>query len=246
MRALACFGLLLCLGLAACSGEEGEVPRLSAADQAKAAALFDSYESARSGENWEVAEAYADRLRGKYPDSDAAAGLSAHLEQVREGAERMRETRRVAELWDYQAVAVGKGVQRSAAIYSRTVPVEEGQPAPAADAQLVLRDHPSWGRSAYLLLAQSRFECGTPCAMQIRFDDGDARRFAGKQADSGKGPALFIEDRQAFIAAMLEAGKVRIELPKGSGRIPALVFEVGGFDPARFEKPGAVAPPVGR
>ena len=140
-------------------------------------------------------------------------------------------------LWDYQAVAVGKGVQRSAAIYSRTVPAEEGQPVPTSDAQLVLRDHPSWGRSAYLLLAQSRFDCGTPCTMQIRFDDGEARRYAGKQADSGKGPALFIEDEKRFIEAMTDAGKVRIELPKGSGRIPALVFEVAGYDPDRFEKP---------
>jgi hypothetical protein len=237
MKALACFGLLVCLGLAACSGEESEAPRLSAAEQAKAAELFDSYESARGGENWEVAESHADRLRDKYPGSEAAAGLSANLEQVREGAERMRETRRVEELWDYQAVAVGKGVQRSAAIYNLTVPAEEGQPLPTPDAQLVLRDHPSWGRSAYLLLAQSRFECGTPCAMRIRFDDGDARRFAGKQADSGKGPALFIEDEQRFIEAMGNADRVRIELPKGSGRIPVLVFEVAGYDPGRFEKP---------
>jgi hypothetical protein len=73
--------------------------------------------------------------------------------------------------------------------------------------------------------------------MQIRFDDGQARSFAGKQADSGKGPALFIKDERDFIAAMGNAGKVRIELPKGSGRIPALVFEVAGYDPARYEKP---------
>ncbi len=229
--------LCLCLYLAACSGEESEPGALSAADQAKAMSLLDSYESARVGKNWEVAESYADKLRGQFPESDAAMKLAPSLEQVREQAGQMRESRRLGELWDYQAVAVGKGVQRSAAIYNLTVPAEEGQPVPTPDAQLVLRDHPSWGRSAYLLLAQSRFSCGTPCAMQIRFDDGQARRFAGKQADSGKGPALFIEDEQRFIEAMGSADKVRIELPKGSGRIPALVFEVAGYDPDRFAKP---------
>lgn len=237
MTRIGCLGLLLCACLAACSGEEAGQVELSAADQAKATILFDSYESARSGKNWEVAESYADKLRDQFPESEAAAKLAANLGQVRLHAEQMRESRRLGELWDYQAVAVGKGVQRSAAIYSRTVPAEEGQPVPTSDAQLVLRDHPSWGRSSYLLLAQSRFDCGTPCSMQISFDDGEARRYAGKQADSGKGPALFIEDEKRFIEAMTNAGKVRIELPKGSGRIPALVFEVAGYDPDRFEKP---------
>jgi len=231
------FALLLCLALAGCSGDENEATELSPADQAKAATLLDSYESARAGKNWEVAETYADTLRGRFPESKAATQLTPTLGQVRTEAEKLRESRRLRELWDYQAVAVGKGVQRSAAIYSRTVPVEEGQLAPTPDAQLVLRDHPAWGRSVYLLLGQSHFDCGTPCAMQIQFDDGRVQRFTGKQADSGKGPALFIEDKQRFIDAMSRAGKVRIELPRGSGRIPVLVFEVRGYAPARFEKP---------
>lgn len=232
-----CLALMLCLGLAACSGQDSAEGEVSVADQARAAELFDSYESARSDGNWEVAESYADQLRAKFPDSDAAMKLAPGLEQVRAAAGQAREARRLRGLWDYQAVAVGKGVQRSATIYSRTVPSEEGEPAPTPDAQLVLRDHPSWGRSAYLLLAQSRFECGKPCAMQIRFDDAEGRRFAGKQADSGKGPALFIEDEARFIEAMSHAKKLRIELPKGSGKIPALAFEVAGYDPSRFEKP---------
>jgi hypothetical protein len=229
--------LSLCLGLAACSGQEDAAGEVSAADEAKAAALLASYDSAREGKNWEAAEVSADRLRDKFPDSKAATKLVPSLEQVRVEAEKVRESRRLAELWDYQAITVDKGVQRSASVYSRTAAAEEGVPASMPDAQLVLRDHPSWGRSSYLLLAQSQFKCGKPCAMQIAFDDAQAERFAGKQADSGKGPALFIEDEARFIAAMSQAKTVRIELPKDSGRIPALTFEVGGYAPSRFEKP---------
>lgn len=228
--------LALVLALAACSEQESPEGEVSPADQARADRLFSSYESARSGKNWEVAESYADRLRDKFPGSEAAARLVPSLEQVRTQAEQMRESRRLAGLWDYQAIAIGAGVQRSAAIYSRTVPVQEGEMVPTSDAQLVLRDHPSWGRSAYLLLAQSRFDCGKPCAMQISFDDAPAQRFAGKQADSGHGPALFIEDEKRFIQAMSQAKKLRIRLPKGSGTIPTLVFEVAGYQPSRFEK----------
>jgi hypothetical protein len=237
MKVTHCFLLALCLGLAACTAEENAGAGISTADEAKAAALLSSYESARAGKNWEAAEATAEKLRDKYPESAAAAKLAPSIEQVLGEAESVREARRLAELWDYQEIAVGKGVQRSATVYSRTAPAEEGVPAATPDAQLVLRDHPSWGRSVYLLLAQSRFECGKPCLMKISFDDAPAQNFAGKQADSGKGPALFIEDKARFLPAMTEAKKVRIELPKGSGRIPALVFEVGGYAPERFEKP---------
>jgi len=129
------------------------------------------------------------------------------------------------------------GTQRSAAIYSRTVAVDEEQAAPIADARLVLRDHPSWGRSAYLLLEQSKFACGSPCNLRIAFDDAAASEWSGKQADSGKGPALFINDEAKFIAALDAAKLVRITLPKGSGTIPSLVFEVSGYDAKRYANP---------
>ena len=72
---------------------------------------------------------------------------------------------------------------------------------------------------------------------RIQFDDAPAKAYAGKQADSGKGPALFIEDKVAFIAAMSRASRLRIELPKGSGRMAVLTFEVAGYQPSRFQAP---------
>ena len=144
------------------------------------------------------------------------------------------EVKRLQNLWVYQSVAVTGGVQRSASVYSRTVPVEDGEIIPVPDAQLVLRDHPSWGRSAYLLLAQSRFNCGKPCAMTITFDAGEPRRFAGLQADSGKGPALFINDESGFIEALKKAKVLRIALPKDSGLVSSLTFEVAGYDAASY------------
>jgi hypothetical protein len=164
-----------------------------------------------------------------------APKASATVDPARIAAEQAAiETSRLRGLWTYQGVTLKEGVQHSAAIYSHTVLVEEGDIAPVADAELVLRDHPSWGRSAYLLLAQSRFKCGQPCAMSIAFDDVEARRFSGKQADSGKGPALFIENETAFIAALKQAKKLRIVLPKGSGIVSTLNFEVGGYDPTQY------------
>lgn len=184
--------------------------------------------SACSPEPVEFEESAADR-------ADAAA-LSAQVESARASEQAARDAQRLQDLWDYQAVQAAGGVQRSAAIYSRTVAVEDGELLPAPDARLVLRDHPEWGRSAYLLLEQSRFSCGRPCKLKLSFDDSSTLDFAGRQADSGKGPALFIKDEKRFLQALSGARKLRIQLPEGSGRLNVLVFEVAGFQSDRYER----------
>jgi hypothetical protein len=232
--------LALCLAVAGCNdnGGSGEAAAtLGAADQAKAQAMLEDYQSARQQGNPEVAEATADKLREKYPDSAAAQQLEATLADVRKAAEAVRDTRRLQKLWDYQANTVGKGTQRSATIFSRVPDLGDEAPAATPDAQLVLRDHPDWGRSVYLLLADAKFACGKPCRLQLAFDGAPLDEWAGKQADSGKGPALFIEDEPRFIKALAGAKTLKIVLPKGSGHLGTLNFEVGGFDSARYAKP---------
>jgi hypothetical protein len=237
MRMKSFAGVLLCFALAACgSGEEVEGSvELTAADQAKAASMLQEYQAARGAGNPQAAEAAADKLRGKFPDSAAAHELDATLDEVRKAAEAQREAARLRKLWDYQDNAVGKGVQHTATIFSKVPDLGEDAPAPAPDAQLVLRDHPEWGRSVYLLLAQNKFSCGKPCTLQLSFDDAPLETWPGKQADSGHGPALFIEDEPRFMQALPAAKKLKVVLPKNSGSLNALSFEVGGFDPARYK-----------
>lgn len=234
IRPIALAGLLL---LAACADPGDPGTAMSDADRTQARRLQADYETARANGDWLGAEMRADELRRRFPDSDAEQAIAASLADVRRQAETLREAQRLRELWTYQATSAEGGVQRTATIYSRTPPVEEDMPAITADARLVLRDHPSWGRSAYLLLEQKQFACGSPCAMRIAFDGGEPRRFAGKQADSGQGPALFIEDDEGFIAAMEAAKDVKVLLPEGSGRLRSLNFDVAGFVPARYAKP---------
>lgn len=231
------FAAVLCLALPACTSPSEDEAGLSATDIAKADKLLADYEAARAIENWEGAEAKADQLKSKYPESEAAGRLKSSLAQVRAKAQQARESRRLASLWTYQAVPVDGGVQRSASIFSKTVAVDEGSPAPVPDAQLVLRDHPAWGRSAYLLLEQSKFECGKPCTVKISFVDVAAQAWEAKQADSGSGPALFIVDEAGFIAQMDNSDNIRIVLPEGSGLVPSVSFEVAGFDAGRYAKP---------
>lgn len=232
----ACLSLLLVFAVG-CGGSGDPADSLDAGSVAQAEALRQQYEAARTEGHWEVAETHADTLRQRFPAAKAADAVLGTLPEVRTRAEAARETRRLRELWTYQQTPVEGGTQHTATIYSRTPPAGDDLPSVQPDVQLVLRDHPSWGRSAYLLLAQKDFSCVAPCHMQIAFDDGEATRFAGRAADSGKGPALFIEDETAFEAALAKAKEVRIRLPEGSGRLRSASFDVAGFTPGRYAKP---------
>lgn len=216
--------------LAACQPQEVD----PAYDEAKGAELLAAYEAARADGDFEIAEARGDELRQRHGETKAAATMRETLEQVRIEAEAMRERRRLVQLWDYQQIPAAGGIQHSAAIYSRVaVDPETGRGLAIPDAQLILRRHPAWGESAYLVLTQKTLQCGPPCRLQIRFDDGETLAFEGDPADTGTGPALFIVDRDRFLAAMTEATRVRIELPRSGALVPVFEFEVGGFQPAR-------------
>jgi hypothetical protein len=227
-RSLLLFSLL---ALAACQPE----PVDPAFDEAKGAELLAAYEAARTDGDWEIAEARGDELRQRHGETAAAKTMRATLDEVRTEAEAMREQRRLVALWEYQSIPADGGTQHTAAIYSRVEidpDAEEGEITAIPDARLILRRHPEWGDSAYLVLTQKALECGPPCVLNIRFDDGEPQTYTGDPADTGTGPALFIEERDRFLAAMREARRIRIQLPKSGHLVPVFEFEVGGFKPS--------------
>lgn len=226
-------GTALVLALAGCS----QAPLDPAFDEAAGAALLAQYEQARADGNPQLALEKADELRRRHGETEAARTMRASVAQVREELASLEEKHRLAGLWDYQSVPVeGGGTQHTAAIYSKVVmPLEPGTPAPTPDARLILRRHPAWGESVYLVLEMSRLRCGPPCTLQLRFDDGEPMRFPGEPADTGTGPALFIKDRPRFLAAMQGARRLRIELPSNGTLVPRFEFEIAGFDADRTE-----------
>ncbi len=221
--------LALLVALSACQPAEVD----PAFDEARGAELLAVYEAARADGDFEIAEARGDELRQRHGETEAAATMRRTLGEVRVQADKMRDSRRLIRLWEYQKIPAAGGIQNTAALYSRVEVDPESEVAATPDARLILRRHPEWGESAYLVLAQQALTCGPPCVMQIRFDDGEPQRYTGDPADTGTGPALFIEDRDRFLAAMTQATRVRIELPRSGHLVPVFEFEVGGFVPAR-------------
>ncbi len=228
---VACLTVLV-LALAACRQDPPE----PAFDEAAGASLLAQYEQARAEGNLQLALERADELRRRHGETEAARTMRSSVGQVREELAALEEKHRLAGLWDYQSVPAEGGTQHTAAIYSKVVmPLEPGTPPPTPDARLIIRRHPAWGESVYLVLEMSTLRCGPPCSLQLRFDEGEPMRFPGEPADTGTGPALFIKDRPRFLAAMQGARRLRIELPSNGTLVPRFEFEIAGFDAGRTE-----------
>lgn len=222
----------LTLLLVACgpSAEERAAATAAAAAQraeAEAAQHLADYQARLEEGNVELAAAYGDLIQARYANTQAATALAETFPEVKAQALSLREGRRLAGLWTYQTSPMQGGTQKTAVIYA-----SDGA---SPRVRLVLRRHSSWGLSVFLLPDADVFEC-TRCQVAIRLDEGE-RRWAATKASDPQNPALFIDDKVRFLAALEEAGTLRITVPLKEGE-RELSFEIGGYDAARFEAGG--------
>jgi hypothetical protein len=234
--------LVATLPMAACNREQ----QRAQAAAAQAAATEDAakrgdaaLDHAVGRQNWPLAKAQADVLMQNYPQSQAAARVRAQYDAIKSRAEAEREQARTAALWTYNKVAVaGKGkaggTQLSASIYAKDDVDVDG--SGAKPVQLIFRDHPSWGRSAYLVLQAGDFNCYGGCRLQVTVDDAAAKSMAGSRPKTDEAIAMFIEDERKLWRMTKGAKRLSIQFPVKAGGTRTAVFEVGGLD--RSQMPG--------
>ena len=200
-----------------------------AAKQAEAA-----FDGAVAQQNWQLAKAQADVLLAQYPQSQAAARVRTQFDAVAGKAEAAREQSRTAALWSYNREPVKGGTQLSASIYARDeIDVDGSGTKPV---RLIFRDHPSWGKSAYLVLQAGDFDCYGGCRVKVTVDDAAPKAMAASRPKTDEAIAMFIEDERGLWRMTKGAKVMKIEFPtKAVGRKTA-VFEVGGLD--RTQLPG--------
>jgi hypothetical protein len=235
----ACALLLAAALLGGCAGEDPAALAKAQAEQAaanEAAAKSDAaaFDSAVAEQNWQMAKAHADILMDKYPGTETAKRLQREYEAIKAKAVAEREDARTAALWSYTVQDVPGGKQTSAAIYSKdTVDVDGSGPTAV---RLIFRDHPSWGRSSYLVLQAGDFDCYGGCKVQVTIDDKPAKAMAASRPKTDEAIAMFIEDERALWKMTKGATLMRIEFPtKGMGKRTA-VFEVAGLDHGTLPK----------
>ena len=206
------------------------VAAAKAAADAKANKDLQLYEQMRGNGSWELAGPLGAELVAKYPDSAAAAKVKETLDEVRAKATAQSESRRLARLWAYSAVPEAGGTQYAASIESKD-PLAPGQSSrDIKRVHLILRQHPQWGQSVYLMLDNEKFDCRSGCpSLPVSFDGGPKQPMKATIPPTGE-PALFIDDDKGFIAKILKTKSVAIDVVlKGEGR-KTLVFETGGLD----------------
>ncbi len=242
-KAIKHISFLLCcaLVLAACKGEDPQA--IAAAQQAAkeqaAAPMLQQYDDALAQQNWELARANADFLLLDHAGTQAAAKVKERYEEIKTKADALRDERRLTGLWNYADVSVkgGKvkgGTQTSAAIDARdAVDVDGSGETPV---QLIFRDHPAWGRSAYLVLKAGDFRCPGGCRVQVKVDDAAPKAMAATRPNTDEAIAMFIEDERALWRMSNDAKIVAIEFPVKAGGTRTAVFEVGGLE--RGKLPG--------
>ncbi len=226
-----------CALLGGCAGEDPEVANAAAAKQvaaqeAKAQEGAVAFDAAVQTENWSLAKAQADVLIAQYPDSAAAKRVRGEYDGVKQKHNDSREAARTAALWSYGTQSVKGGLQRSTAIYAKdNVDVDGTGPT---QVRLIFRDHPSWGRSSYLVLQNGDFNCYGGCRLPIKIDGKPAKSLPGSRPKTDEAIAMFIEDERALWKLSKGAKTLEIEFPvKGLGKRSA-VFEVAGLDPSRM------------
>lgn len=220
------------LGLAGCSPQDqdqnaGTAPAASA--QANAAARkLDTYRQLLRIHNDEMAVTMGHDILDHYPGSAAAKEVQQTLPDIEKRWKVNSEKSRLASLWLYQVAPMEGGTQSTATIYS-------SQPAGNDRVRLILRRHTEWGQNAFLFGSGHGFVCRGNCTIPATFD-GKPHGIKAFAPATGE-PALMIRDDSDFIARLQKAKKITMDVTLVDGeKKETLVFEVGGFDPAKWQK----------
>jgi ribosomal protein L12E/L44/L45/RPP1/RPP2 len=198
--------------------------------EARANELARDYDQARAAGQYELAQAYGNQLLHDAPGTVAAHEVQATLADTGVKVDEARDKRRLEKLWAYNVELMeggGDGMVHTAAIYA----TRDGDNAPV---RLVLRRHPKWGRSAYLVLDSGEFDCPPGCEVAVRFDDAPPRQFKATKSKENK-QAMFIDDEQTLRENLDRIRVVSIAASVG-GKPRTISFEVGGFDRVQFER----------
>lgn len=161
----------------------------------------------------------------RFPTSPAAAEVGQTLKDVQARAKATAEQRRLQALWLYQTGPMEGGTQSTASLDSLL-------PSAPGTVRLILRRHTDWGQSVFLFDSGHGFVCRQVCTISASFD-GHPYKLQGFLPPSGE-PAMFIKDDRGFLKRLAKSRKIDLQVDFQDRGKREVVFEVGGFDPAKW------------
>ena len=192
------------------------------------------FDDAVASQDWRMARNYGEILQVEHPTSAAAERIKPKLEEIKAKAEADQQQRRLKALWSYGDEPVKKGGrQLSAAIYSQEPVDTDG--GGAHPVRLIFRDHPDWGRSAYLVLEAGDFDCYKGCQLKVTVD-GKSRTLPGSRPKTDEAIAMFIDDHKTLWKLAKSAKQLSIQFPTKAVGKRSADFEVGGLEASKMPK----------
>jgi hypothetical protein len=221
--------------LAGCSQQSGTPAPDAAQQQAQSQATdatrnLETYRQLLRIHNDGMAVTMGQDIVKRFPDSAAAKEVQQTLPAIEKRYTEASEKNRLAGLWLYQVSPMEGGTQSTATIVN-------GQSSSNERVQLVLRRHTSWGQSVFLYGNKPGFVCRGNCSV-AGMVDGKPVHITAFAPSTGE-PALMIRDDKAFIAMLQKAKKITLDVTLADGdKKQTLIYEVGGFDPAKWASVG--------
>lgn len=209
----------------AAPGAAPTAPATAPAADTRQTKSLELYRTLRKEQQWELAAPIGKDVVDKWPGSAAAKEVQETLADATAKAAEIATRRRLVAMWSYQSGKESGGDQVTASIYSSDLASDKR-------VRLILRRHSAWGQSVYLFGGGKGFECKGTCSLAARFDD-KPQKIAAYLPDTGE-PALFIKDDKGFLAKLAGTQKLSIDVTEKGKPSRTLVFEVGGYDAAKF------------
>ena len=225
-------GMTLCAVaiLAGCSpsGDQAQAPQQAQAPADDSAQKLGTYRQLVRIGNDEMAVTMGKEILKRYPNSAAAKEVQESLPGIEKRYTENSEKARLAGLWLYQVSPMQGGTQSTATIYN-------SQSTADNRVGLILRRHTDWGQNVFLYNSgRHGFVCKGVCSIKATFDGkpGSISAFAPSTGE----PALLFKDDKGFLAQMQKARKITMDVTLQDGeKKETLVYEVGGFDPAKWQ-----------
>ncbi|GMV31758.1 MAG: hypothetical protein AMXMBFR59_38830 [Rhodanobacteraceae bacterium] len=196
---------------------------------AQAADKLKMYDQLRAADKLDLAVEIGNDIATRFAGTPAATEVAKTLPELQQRAKTAGEARRLERLWTYQETPYGKATQHHASIYAKGSPATEGPQRVA----LLIRHHPEWGQSTYLMRDEGGFACARDCVLTLRFDGGKPERWAATIPPTGE-PAIFIDKNEALVARLLKSKTLSIDTEwKDQGK-KTLEFEVAGLQAAKL------------
>lgn len=178
-----------------------------------------------------MAHMIADKFPGTVQSDSASAFIQAYDENL--------GTSKLQRKWRYSASVDQMTGNRAyfAEIYSENTVNFDFPYNGEQRGKLILRDHPSFGKSVMFRIEQGQLLCHSfsSCNVKVRFDDGPAERWGGNEPRDHTSELLFISNYSLFYKRLLKAKTVRIQVDVYQEGSPVFEFHIAGFQPDKYK-----------